>query len=644
MSLPSLLPDNYDPPDHSEEIDLRVYARALMARWRAFVLIVLGTIVVIAGGYALYTSLQTPGYAASADVAIVRTSSEVSFDETFTTASGQVSPSSATAQRNALVSLAASPSLATDVLAALPESLRHNLGNGAQLAGAVRAELASAPGGRAGDSELIRITVIADTPEKAAALATAWAEAYVTHVNQLYGEVPNDLLVSVQAQLADAEADYAAAQAALEQFRTVSNVDQLNRQILDVEYTLDALHTGQQQTLSSVVDQLVAARSSVAATLAQEQARNITEPFAAQQAARRAQVLAYIDAVKQGQTAVFTEQVERDRGLLDSYYTRWLQVSLALDEAATLRQQAQGGEEQLLGSSALVLSLLRLQASTSVLDPAPPQTMNIQAGDQQVDSAAQPFPAAPSPGAMQSTQPVQVQVGATPLQIQLSDGNSVPRQTYLAELDQFIQTLTARRAELEQAIGDLSADILSGTRYAYLGATVPEDSALAQAVAAGVQATGAISGSAAIEDEASRVLASGLPALETLLGLPELAALGNLSAGDQLLATLDGLEEQLRALKAQHEIQSGEQRRLELYRDRAFDTLTTVSNKIAELNVARSAANTVVRLAAPAAVPAAPVDNVRMPLVLALATVIGVALGGAYVIMSVLRQAIDKPA
>ena len=132
--------------------------------------------------------------------------------------------------------------------------------------------------------------------------------------------------------------------------------------------------------------------------------------------------LAYIDALYDGQAQVISEQAQRDQELLSGYYTRWLQVTRALDEAQALRDQiaasGQNAAAEVPGSSALVLSLLKLQAFTQATDPQSPMQMDVTADpvSRVTAQASSDTSASAAPGLVQSTQPVQVQVGATPLQ------------------------------------------------------------------------------------------------------------------------------------------------------------------------------------------------------------------------------------
>src|SRR5690606_34290672 len=82
-------------------------------------------------------------------------------------------------------------------------------------------------------------------------------------------------------------------------------------------------------------------------------------------------------------------------------------------------------------------------------------------------------PASTAPGLVQSSQPVQVQVGSTPLQIQLSDTTTLSNAEIITELDALVEALTVRRDELQGAIDALSATILGGSNVQYMDQTDP---------------------------------------------------------------------------------------------------------------------------------------------------------------------------
>ncbi|RIK38581.1 MAG: hypothetical protein DCC55_20725 [Chloroflexi bacterium] len=89
------------------------------------------------------------------------------------------------------------------------------------------------------DSDLIRILATADSPEKAAAIANAWANAYVRQVNTVYGQVPNAVLNSIQAELAVAEQAYLEAQSQLEAFLAENQLKDLNSLLTVLQQRVD---------------------------------------------------------------------------------------------------------------------------------------------------------------------------------------------------------------------------------------------------------------------------------------------------------------------------------------------------------------------------------------------------------------------
>lgn len=211
-----------------DEIDLRKYLDILIRWWREIVLITLTTVVLAAIGILALRFLLPAQYEASADVAIVRTVSDVNFDERFRTDPENLGTdfTSLSARRSALLGLVATGAIAQEVITQLGDSLSGNEQNPANLLDMVEAELASVAG-PGSDSDLIRINVTADNAEKAAAIANAWARIYVREVNTIYGQVPNEVMTSIQTELATAEKQYLTSQANLETFTASNRIDEL---------------------------------------------------------------------------------------------------------------------------------------------------------------------------------------------------------------------------------------------------------------------------------------------------------------------------------------------------------------------------------------------------------------------------------
>ena len=132
----------------SDEIDLTRYFGVLRRRWLEIVLVTVGVIVLTAVGVLLYRQVTPPVYEANATAAIVRTSTDVRFDERFTTSSDQPNLD-VNSRRAALVALVKSGSIAQQVIDELGDQLPLKLQSPARLLNAVTAEMATATG-RAG--------------------------------------------------------------------------------------------------------------------------------------------------------------------------------------------------------------------------------------------------------------------------------------------------------------------------------------------------------------------------------------------------------------------------------------------------------------------------------------------------------------
>lgn len=223
-----------------DEIDLRQYLDVLIHWWREIVAITAGAAVLAALGILTLRLMLPPIYVASAGVAIARTVSDVSFDERFRTTADEIGTDtiSASARRSALLGLATTGSVASDVIAELGDLLSEEERDPAKLLQQIEAEPGPASGTRT-DSDLIRITVTTDSPEKAAAIANAWARAYVRQVNTVYGQVPDEVLTSIQAELTVAEQSYREAQSRLEAFLAENRTKELTSLLTVLQQRVD---------------------------------------------------------------------------------------------------------------------------------------------------------------------------------------------------------------------------------------------------------------------------------------------------------------------------------------------------------------------------------------------------------------------
>ena len=216
-----------DPDRHSDDdIDLERYSLVLAAWWRE---IVFGAFLAAAVGGATALALRVvlPKYEALADVAIIPTSTAVSIDDKFRATgdsrSRRLSRDDKSARRAALLGLVHNGNIATKVAGNLdtwPEEERYPAG---RLLESISAEMVTiGTVSRTNQSDLIRITASAASPEKALMLSDRWAEEYVSTVNQLYERVPRDLIARVRNQTAVTEEAYGKIQKELEML-TYSN-------------------------------------------------------------------------------------------------------------------------------------------------------------------------------------------------------------------------------------------------------------------------------------------------------------------------------------------------------------------------------------------------------------------------------------
>jgi uncharacterized protein involved in exopolysaccharide biosynthesis len=619
----------------SDELDLTRYFGVLRRRWLEIVFITVAVIVLTAAGVLLYRQMTPPVYEANATAAIVRTSTDVRFDERFTTSSEQPNLD-VNSRRAALVALVKSGSIAQQVIDELGDRLPLELRSPARLLGAVTAELATASG-RAGTSDLIRISARAGSPELAATIANAWAEAYVPQVNSVYGQVPDDMLGSVETQLVEAQAAYAAAQASLEGYLATSQLDALTRQSGVISQTLSTLQQGKVDALNSYMDSLAGSYGRIVQTYVGAQADNQVLAFSKEQEGQRARIAAYLDAYNAAQVDTFTEQNNRFRAELRMYYDQLLRTNSLLVAARTLQEQVASGDTAAAGS-ALALQVLNLQmVNAAAATPPQPSTQYLTPGQLQTQ---QTTPLQGQQGQSQEQKrPLQIQleqqpVQGTPLQIQLDGSNAAGTATSAADLrsqvDATVASLESQLAALEQNIAELNQSLLSGDSFQELNATVPEDSALAQAIAGAYPSLfqSGVFSATALQPYSSALFAAGQAQAAQFLALAENGTLPTASSPDApMSATIAQLEEQLRTLQGQIEVERGRNLQFTQLRDLTWESVKALSNKQAELQLARAAANSEVRLSSLAVPLDEPVPQVSLIPSLALAAAFGLLLG-----------------
>jgi uncharacterized protein involved in exopolysaccharide biosynthesis len=184
-----------------QEIDLRPYIRALISRWWQIAVIAL----VAAVAAFVVSSLIRPTYEAAALVAVTEPRYVLQFDPRFQTVN-DIQPAA-----QAYPELAVSD----DVLAELLANVNPRPDNLQTLSG-LRKIVTAGPGA---DPSLVRLAVRSPNAAEAAGIANTWAELFVRRADKLYSGQTEDQVHFFEGQLEQAEADVAAAEAALIEFQ-----------------------------------------------------------------------------------------------------------------------------------------------------------------------------------------------------------------------------------------------------------------------------------------------------------------------------------------------------------------------------------------------------------------------------------------
>lgn len=220
---------------NDEHVPLASYALVTASWWRE---IFLGASLAAAaaGALAFLVDVVAPKYAASASVAIIDTSTTVALDESFQAAENvflrRGNDRAYLARRAALLGLVKSGNIAEAVVGSMEWLEAEDPMQLSALLESVSAELVTI--GAVTDrnqSDLLRITFEADSPERAVLGANTWATQYVTEVNRVFMPVTTSVVANVQRRLEEAENTYTTAQMELEKHMAANNVEQLQRRV-----------------------------------------------------------------------------------------------------------------------------------------------------------------------------------------------------------------------------------------------------------------------------------------------------------------------------------------------------------------------------------------------------------------------------
>jgi capsular polysaccharide biosynthesis protein len=230
-----------------QEIDLRKYISSLLAYWYFPVGFLLAGILLTAG----LAARQPKVYQARVLVAAITTPNQGATNEAFGTFLNQFFTSAAERKQHmaALQTLVQNPAVAQAVLDdmadTLPEALRHP----EPLLRSVSSRLVSG-------TDLIEVSVSHADPQLALALANAWAQAYVSQVEEVYGDAREQQHQVVVSQIVEARAKCDRAESAWEDTLRQDRFARLSREMADRQAILQALSAASDTALARLVDEI----------------------------------------------------------------------------------------------------------------------------------------------------------------------------------------------------------------------------------------------------------------------------------------------------------------------------------------------------------------------------------------------------
>ena len=268
------------------------YVLVLGAWWRE---ITLGTLLVAIGCVVSMQAIRIllPQYETWADVALLPVASSIAIDTTYTTGvtgddrGGRWRRTQdKNARRAAFVALVRSGSVAQATADRLRGKVYEKDISAATLLERVDAKLATVgPLSLRNTSDLIRITARDDSPEKAAALATAWAEVLVDQVNRLYKGAPENQLTTILAEEKRTQEAYDVAQKKLEEFLVSSDAENLESTLRTVQEALASLYALKQERFKNILlskEQDLQRQSQAVSLLVETQYNKLAETYALQ--------------------------------------------------------------------------------------------------------------------------------------------------------------------------------------------------------------------------------------------------------------------------------------------------------------------------------------------------------------------------
>jgi uncharacterized protein involved in exopolysaccharide biosynthesis len=578
-NTPSTLAETFHSPNNSDdiEIDIRKYVTIITSRWR----LVLTSVLIAAMLGGLLSFLVPSPYEATSTVAIVKTSTQVEFDPRIKTVTqDEIAAANADARRATFVGLVENATIAGNVVNSIEDQLTSEERNPARMLDKIDATTS-------GRGDLILIKVRDRNPDKAATIATAWAQEYERYVNSLYSGAPAEYSTSVSAEYTRAVEDFNKAQTAFETYIANSRIDLLQRSISETRQLLDALQVGKQNALTLVISEQLKVNSEIISAYLGAQSANRLVAFEKEQEGRRELIRAYLDARNDGQVNVFSEQIRADLNLLRNLHDTQTRTRQLIGSASAMRDQVQRGGDEAAQSNNIALSLLKTQAFALTV----PISDNIQL--------------------------------ALP-----SQANLTTAAGQVSDLDGLIVSLRDRDAAISKEIATVSERLITGKGYTF-ATTDDGTSPIAKVISStypllfDVGTIGKLSESVPVSNPLT--LAAQARAAEVLrFSATDLSA-SALSENGTADESIVRLQKKLASAQAELEKERSTFAQLQTERDLKRDTADTLARKQAEVTLSSAIAGSEVRLASAALPPERPV--IGRTTFVAIAALAGLVLG-----------------
>ena len=530
-----------------EEIDLRQYIDALLRWWW---LIVLGALLAGGGAY-LASTLMSPTYQATAGVVMLKSRAELSLgseiqsisDESFLAASagGNALVDLNKRRLRSLTGMVTNGAIAQRVAEELSDVLDEEERDPSALLGNVDGAVLE-------DSDTIQIIVSHGDPNKAAAIANAWASAFEDHANAIYGEAALAPFADIHAQVEEAKAEYDQAQETLVAFLFEEDrIGELQRQVEEEEAVIASLRIGRQKDIATVVDSQVEIQQRLFET----------------------SVEAEVDAnlrVLESQRDELQRQFERA-------YLRKQHLQDLLDEARLIREQLVRGGDASAPTSGLALLVFKSRVFAAASMPPTDQAGTVGSDDTDL----------PAFNAADTLLPF----SRLELQLPSADGlsSAISAADQISDLDSLIGAMEQEIAALEVSIQEQAEALAQGESYRFLEPLSPD-----------------------YLDVADSQAGLALSRMRDWAGMLSYSSALN----ESLSQEIERLEGHVRALRAEITRLNGLKSNLQQDRDLAWQAYNSLLSKEQELQIAIASEGTEVRFASQALPPRKPVSPKKL--------------------------------